>query len=53
MSLDPEAVVIGNDGFWISDEYGPFIYHFDETGKLNQVIKPPAAFIPIRNGVEK
>ncbi|KAH8144902.1 uncharacterized protein LAJ45_11108 [Morchella importuna] len=52
VSLDPEAVVLGNKGFWISDEYGPFIYHFDESGKMTQAIKPPAALIPMRNGVE-
>lgn len=52
--LDSEGLVLDPDGgFWISDEYGPFIYHFNRNGKLTQAIKPPDAFIPIRKGVEK
>lgn len=32
--LDPEGIVAMPDGtFWVSDEYGPFIVHFDATGK--------------------
>src|SRR5262249_41245074 len=35
ISLDPEAIVRNRDGtFWISDEYGPYIYRFDRNGKL-------------------
>jgi len=31
---DPEGLVALPDGtFWVSDEYGPFITHFDKTGK--------------------
>ncbi len=31
---DPEGLVALRDGtFWVSDEYGPFITHFDSTGK--------------------
>jgi hypothetical protein len=52
MCLDAEGLVIDNDGFWISDEYGPFIYHFNKKGKLDDVIRPPNALIPKRNGVE-
>jgi len=52
--LDPEGLVLDPDGgFWISDEYGPFIYHFNQNGKLTRAIKPPDAFIPTRKGVEK
>ncbi|CUS07211.1 unnamed protein product [Tuber aestivum] len=57
VSLDPEGLVLDtlspDGGFWISDEYGPFIYHFDRNGKLTQAIKPPDAFIPIRKEAEK
>lgn len=53
VSLDPEALVLGNDGFWIGDEYGPFIYHFDLSGKMNIAIKPPASIVPVRDGGEK
>ena len=53
MSLDPEGLVLDKDGgFWISDEYGPFLYHFTKKGKLDDVIRPPNALIPERNGAE-
>lgn len=33
---------------WVSDEYGPYIYHFDEFGELIQTIQPPQqAIIPL------
>lgn len=51
MCLDPEGLVLDKDGgFWISDEYGPFLYHFTKRGKLDDVIRPPNALIPERNG---
>lgn len=51
MSLDPEGLVLDkNGGFWVSDEYGPFLYHFTKRGKLDDVIRPPNALIPERNG---
>ena len=51
--LDAEGLVLNADGsFWISDEYGPYIYRFDETGKMIAAIRPPDAFIPRRNGSE-
>ncbi|OBT63104.1 hypothetical protein VE03_07429 [Pseudogymnoascus sp. 23342-1-I1] len=34
----------------ISDEYGPFLYHFTKRGKLDDVIRPPNALILERNG---
>ncbi len=37
-------------GFWISDEYGPFVYHFNKQGNMTVAIKPPKAVIPYRNG---
>ncbi|PWW74201.1 outer membrane autotransporter [Tuber magnatum] len=56
VSLDPEGLVLdtlsSDGGFWVSDEYGPFIYRFNRNGKLTQAIKPPAAFIPIRKEAE-
>lgn len=46
-SLDPEGIAFANDGtFYVSDEYGPFIYHFSETGEALNVLVPPAAYIP-------
>lgn len=53
MSLDAEGLVIDKDGgFWISDEYGPFLYHFNKKGKLDDLIRPPNALIPQRKGAE-
>ena len=54
ISIDAEGLVLGNDGsFWISDEYGPYIYRFDNRGKMVQAIRPPDALIPTRNGSER
>jgi hypothetical protein len=51
LSVDDEGVVLpGDDTVWISDEYGPYIYHYSlsHSGKLLDVIRPPDAFIPKR-----
>ena len=47
-SFDPEglAVIANNGGYWVSEEYGPFIYRFDVNGLLVQTLPVPAAFIP-------
>ena len=51
IALDNEAVVRGRDGsFWVSDEYGPYVYRFRPDGVLLGAIRPPDALIPIRNG---
>lgn len=42
--LDSEGLVAMKDGsFWVSDEYGPHIVHFDATGKEVERINPFAA----------
>jgi hypothetical protein len=52
--LDAEGLVLNADGtFWISDEYGPYVYKFDSSGKMVQAIRPPDAFIPMRHGMER
>ncbi|WP_420148989.1 esterase-like activity of phytase family protein [Spirosoma sp.] len=39
--LDSEGLVLAADGsFWVSDEYGPHIVHFDATGKTMERINP-------------
>ncbi|MCK8495184.1 esterase-like activity of phytase family protein [Spirosoma sp. RP8] len=39
--LDSEGLVLASDGtFWVSDEYGPHIVHFDATGKTIERINP-------------
>ncbi len=51
LSLDAEGIVRLPDGtFFISDEYGPYVYKFTADGKLTSVIRPPAAIVPQRNG---
>ena len=46
-SLDPEGIVrTANGQFYVSDEYGPFIYHFSAQGGLQNVLVPPMAIIP-------
>ncbi|KAL4810121.1 esterase-like activity of phytase-domain-containing protein [Aspergillus unguis] len=51
VSLDPEGLVIDTENyFWISDEYGPFIYRFDRNGTMVHALQPPEAYLPRRNG---
>ena len=51
IALDPEGIVLLADGsFFISDEYGPYIYHFSAAGKMLSAIRPPEAIIPKRKG---
>ena len=39
--IDSEGLVRASDGsFWVSDEYGPHIVHFDATGKTIERINP-------------
>ena len=41
--LDPEGIRVAPDGtIWISDEYGPYILHFDRTGReIGSLALPP------------
>ena len=49
--IDSEGLALASDGgFWVSDEYGPYIYHFSAQGRMTKAIMPPAAYIPHRNG---
>lgn len=51
--LDSEGLVLGHDGtFWVSDEYGPYIFHFTADGRMIGAIRPPPAIIPTRNGTD-
>jgi hypothetical protein len=51
--LDPEGLVLNDDGtFWVSDEYGPYVYKFSRSGKMATAIRPNDAIIPMRNGTE-
>ena len=49
IALDNEGIVLaGDQTMWISDEYGPYVYHYDMSGRLLEAIRPPDAFIPMR-----
>jgi hypothetical protein len=53
IALDSEGVVLTRDGsFFVSDEYGPYIYRVSPQGRLIGAIRPPDAFIPRRNGAD-
>lgn len=44
---DPEGLVALPDGtFWVSDEYGPYITHFDRSGKAIGRLSPFNASLP-------
>ncbi|MGI8330097.1 esterase-like activity of phytase family protein [Actinomadura scrupuli] len=44
---DPEGLAVLRDGtFWISDEYGPFITHFDSRGRALQRLSPVDGTLP-------
>jgi Esterase-like activity of phytase/Bacterial Ig domain len=44
---DPEGLVALPDGtFWVSDEYGPFITHFDASGRTIQRLSPKDGTLP-------
>ncbi|KAG9223789.1 hypothetical protein CCMSSC00406_0004870 [Pleurotus cornucopiae] len=47
LTVDAEGIVANADGsFWVSDEYGPYIYRYSSEGKLLQTIQPPEAILP-------
>ncbi|KAI0503442.1 esterase-like activity of phytase-domain-containing protein [Xylaria bambusicola] len=51
--LDPEGLYVNDDGsFWVSDEYGPYIYLFSSMGTMLTAIRPPESIIPKRNGTD-
>src|SRR3984893_13836366 len=51
VSIDSESLALLPDGgFFIGDEYGPYVYRFSPAGRLLAVIRPPEAFLPKRKG---
>jgi hypothetical protein len=51
LSIDAEGIALLPDGsFYVSDEYGPYIFRFSAEGRLLGATRPPEAFIPKRNG---
>ncbi|KAH8426831.1 esterase-like/phytase family protein [Aspergillus melleus] len=51
VTIDAEGLVLdtSDDGFWVSEEYGPYVYKFTATGQMVQAIRPPDAILPHRN----
>ncbi|KAL0945215.1 hypothetical protein HGRIS_000727 [Hohenbuehelia grisea] len=48
LAVDAEGIVANSDGtFWVSDEYGPYIYLVGADGHLIQTIQPPRAILPL------
>lgn len=53
LSLDAEGLALLPDGsFFVSDEYGPYLYRFSAGGTLLGAVRPPEAFIPKRNAAD-
>ncbi|XXG95843.1 hypothetical protein Hte_002114 [Hypoxylon texense] len=51
VTVDSEGLYVNDDGsFWVSDEFGPYIYLFGHDGKMLTAIRPPEAIVPRRNG---
>ena len=49
--IDAEGLFLAEDGsWWTSDEYGPYIYHFNADGIMIEAIRPVDAILPLRNG---
>ncbi|KAI1772790.1 esterase-like activity of phytase-domain-containing protein [Hypoxylon cercidicola] len=52
VTIDAEGLYVNDDSsFWVSDEYGPYVYLFSPDGKMLSAIRPPDALVPVRNGV--
>lgn len=46
LRLDPEGVRVSRTGtFFVSDEYGPFVYEFSATGRRLRALTVPAKFL--------
>jgi len=45
--LDPEAIALAPDGtFYLTDEYGPYLYQFSRQGRMLRRLALPAEFAP-------
>jgi hypothetical protein len=47
--LDPESLVALDDGFWIGDEFGPFLVRVDRLGRVQQVVEARAGARTLRS----
>ncbi len=47
LRFDPEGIRLGRNGnFFIADEYGPYLYEFDRSGRRVRTMPIPAKFLP-------
>jgi len=57
LRLDPEGIRVGANGnFYVSDEYGPYLFEFDRQGHLVHRIDLPGRFVianPSADGTEE
>ncbi len=50
IAIDAEGLALLPDGtFFVSDEYGPYLYRFAASGTLLGAVRPPEALVPKRN----
>lgn len=47
--IDPESLVVVPDGFWVSDEFGPFLLRFDRQGRLRELVEAEVDGKPARS----
>jgi hypothetical protein len=53
LRLDPEGLRVSPQGtFFVSDEYGPYLYEFDATGNRLRALGVPAKFLIKNPGIE-
>ena len=46
--IDPEGLALAPDGtFWVSDEYGPYLLHFDRNGQCLDELSPFNGGLPV------
>ncbi|KAI0371998.1 hypothetical protein BV20DRAFT_135428 [Pilatotrama ljubarskyi] len=51
LAVDAEGLALNADGtFWVSDEYGPYIYLMSPEGQLIETVQPPKAILPLVKG---
>lgn len=51
LRFDPEGVAVGRDKtFFISDEYGPYVFQFDRDGHLIRRLPVPSKFLIAKPG---
>lgn len=47
--LDPEGIQPVRDGYWIGDEFGPYLVRVDATGRVTAFVETEIGGLPIRS----